>query len=79
MFLGRIAAAREVGGSRDRHCDVIADVPFPLYFTLMTSNLRYVYIVHGSLSIISESQHRTWKNLSCHVSALIKIMDVAMS
>ena len=46
-LLARIAAARKVDGGRDRHCGVIADVPFSLYFTLMTSNVKYVYILHG--------------------------------
>ena len=46
MLLGHIAPARKLDG-RDRHCDVINDVPFSLYLTLMTSNVRYVSILHG--------------------------------
>ena len=43
----RISAARKVVGDRDCHCDVINDVPFPLYVVLMTSNVRYVSLLHG--------------------------------
>ena len=32
---------------RNRHCDVINDVPLSLYLTLMTSNMRYGSISHG--------------------------------
>ena len=32
---------------RNRHCDVINDVPLSLYLTLMTSNVRYGSIFHG--------------------------------
>ena len=32
---------------RNRHCDVINDVPLSLYLTLMTSNERYRSIFHG--------------------------------
>ena len=31
---------------RNRHCDVINDVPLSLYLTLMTSNMRYGSIFH---------------------------------
>ena len=48
VLLGRIAAARKADGGCDRHCDVINDVPFPLYLTLMTSNVRYASIFSGS-------------------------------
>ena len=48
VLLGRIAAARKVDGGCDRHCDVINGVPFRLYLTLMTSNVRYLSILNGS-------------------------------
>ena len=32
---------------RNRHCDVMNDVPLSLYLTLMTSNVRYGSIFHG--------------------------------
>ena len=32
---------------RNRHCDVINDVPLSLYLTPMTSNVRYGSIFHG--------------------------------
>ena len=49
VLLDRITAVRkEDGGGCDRHCDVINDVPFPLYLTLMTSNVRYAYILNSS-------------------------------
>ena len=35
VLLDRIAAARKADVGRDRHCEVINDVPFSLYFTLM--------------------------------------------
>ena len=47
VLLDPIAAARKADGGRDRHCDIISGVPFSSYFTLMTSNVRYVYILHG--------------------------------
>ena len=64
MLLDRIAAAREVDGGRDRHCDVISDVPFSLYFMLMTSNVRYVYILHGCKPIRTQNQHRAWDKIT---------------
>ena len=42
VSLGCIAAAKKVDGGRDPHCDVISDVLFSLYLTLMTSNVKYV-------------------------------------
>ena len=47
VLLGRIAAAMKVDGSRDRHCDAINDVPFSIYLTLTTSNVKYESILHG--------------------------------
>ena len=48
VLLGRIAAARKMDGGLHRYCDVINNAPLSLYFTLMTSNMRYVFILHGS-------------------------------
>ena len=47
VLLDRIEAVRKEDDSLDRHCDVINDVPFSLYYTLMMSNVRYVYILHS--------------------------------
>ena len=33
VLLDRIVAVRKAGGGRDRHCDVINDVPFPYVYT----------------------------------------------
>ena len=41
-------SGKESGQRRNRHCDVINDVPLSLYLTLMTSNVRYASIFHGS-------------------------------
>ena len=40
-------SGRKADGGRNRHCDVINDVPLSLYLTLMTSNVRYGSISHG--------------------------------
>ena len=57
MLFGRIAPAGKVDGGRDRHCDVIDNVPFYLYLTLVTSNVRYVYILYGfELVVFSYNQ-----------------------
>ena len=55
VLLDRIAVVRKADGGRDRHCDVINDVPFSLFFTLMTSNVRYVYIY---FTVVSQSEAR---------------------
>ena len=48
VLLGRTVAVRKADGGRNRHCDVINDVPLSLYLTLMTSNVtRYGSIFHG--------------------------------
>ena len=47
VLLGRTVAVRKATGGRNRHCDVINDVPLSLYLTLMTSNVRYGSIFHG--------------------------------
>ena len=47
VLLGRTVAVRKKDGGRNRHCDVINDVPLSLYLTLMTSNVRYGSIFHG--------------------------------
>ena len=49
----------------DRHCDFINDVSFLLYPTLMTSNVKYVFILHGYQPIRSEGQHRAWDKHVC--------------
>ena len=46
-LIGRTVAVRKADGGRNRHCDVINDVPLSLYLTLMTSNVRYGSIFHG--------------------------------
>ena len=40
-------AVRKAEGGRNRHWDIINDVPLSLYLTLMTSNVRYGSIFHG--------------------------------
>ena len=35
-------SGRRPWSPRDSHCDVINDVPFSLYLTMMTSNVKYV-------------------------------------
>ena len=40
MLSGCIAAARKMDSGRDRHCDIINDVPFSFYLTLIASNVR---------------------------------------
>ena len=57
VSLCRIATRMEVGDGHDRHCDVISDVPFSLYLTLMTSNARFVSILHDCQPIRSESRY----------------------
>ena len=42
----RIAAPQEVANGRNRHCDVVSDVPLCLYLTLMASNGRYMSIFY---------------------------------
>ena len=60
VLLGRTVAVRKADGGRNRHCDVINDVPLSLYLTLMTSNVRYGSIFHGCQPIRSENQHGAW-------------------
>ena len=40
-------SGKKADGGRNRHCDVINDIPLSLYLTLMTSNVRYGSIFHG--------------------------------
>ena len=60
VLLSRIRAARKADGGWDCHCDVINDVPFLLYLTLMTSNVRYASKLNDSWPFRRESQHRAW-------------------
>ena len=62
VLLGRTVAVRKADGGRNRHCDVINDVPLSLYLTLMTSKVRYGSIFHGCYPIRSENQQGAWDN-----------------
>ena len=47
VLLGHIAADRKDDDGRDHHWDIINNALFSYNVTLMTSNMRYVYILHG--------------------------------
>ena len=69
MLLGRIATAWKADGDCDRHCDVINDVPFLLYLTLMTSNVR-----HASIhNVFSQSEVTTKHGVYIYIYIYIYI------
>ena len=43
-------AARKMDGGRDRHCDIISNVPFSFYLMPMMSHIKYVSMLHGYFS-----------------------------
>ena len=72
VLFGGIAAARKVDGGRNCHCDVINNIPFSLYLTLMMSIVRYASIFHGFQPIRSENQHWAWDKQICSYGVFLK-------
>ena len=59
-------SVKEMAGGRDRHSDVINDVSFFWYLTLMTSNMKYVSIFHIYWPIRGENRYWVWdKSWNC--------------
>ena len=75
MLFGRIATAWKADGDCDRHCDVINDVPFLLYLTLMTSNVRYASIHNVFSQSEVTTKHGVYTYIYIYIYSYIYIFD----